>query len=312
MTEIWIIRLLILSLCINLVCFIIILKSKKSYQKKIYHIANDLRRILDDGTDEKVMFFTDDKALIALNTQINRILDEQQKTKAEYCASQLSEKRMLSNISHDIRTPMTVIQGYVEMLLINDKTDMEVIRKVDTKVKQVTNMIEEFFTLTKLESGDYIVDFSRVHCNEICKSCIIGFYDILSEKGFDVDIDIPEQDIFAYADKVAVERVLNNLISNAVRYGYEGNFLQIKLYETGNYVFIDVMDKGKGIDHIISKCVFDRLYTVDDSRNKLVQGNGLGLTIAKQLSQKMGGDLTLESTPYVKTVFTLKLKKYEL
>jgi signal transduction histidine kinase len=198
------------------------------------------------------------------------------------------------------------------MLLLNGKTDKEVLCKVDAKVKQVTNMIEEFFTLTKLESGDFLVDFSRVHCNEICKSSIIGFYDMLSEKGFDVDIDIPDQDIFAYADKVAVERVLNNLISNAVRYGYDGNFLQIKLYEKGNYVFIDVTDKGKGIDHIVSKRVFDRLYTVDDSRNKLVQGNGLGLTIAKQLSQKMEGDLTLESIPHVKTAFTLKLKKYEL
>ncbi|MGL6201023.1 MAG: sensor histidine kinase [Lachnospiraceae bacterium] len=310
MKEIWIIGFLVFSLLFNLVCLAVILACKKAYQNKLFQITDDMMRILDNDTDEKVMFFTGDKAIAALNTQINRMLDERQNIKAEYRASQLSAKRMLSNISHDIRTPMTVIQGYVEMLLMNENNDTEMLKKVDIKVKQVTKMMKDFFTLTKLESDDAAITLERVHCNEVCKSSILGFYDILSAQDFTIDAEIPEQDIFAWADQTAVLRVLYNLISNAIRYGAAGNYLQIKLSGDENYIYIAVADKGKGIDSTASHHVFDRLYAADDSKNKRIEGSGLGLTIAKQLSLKMGGDLTLKSEPFIKTVFILKLKKY--
>jgi len=310
MKEIWIIGFLVSSLLLNLVCLAVILAVKKAYQNKLYQITDDMKRILDYDTDEKVMLFTGDKAIIALNTQINRMLDERQNIKAEYRASQLSAKRMLSNISHDIRTPMTVIQGYVEMLLMDENNDTEMLKKVDTKVKQVTKMVKDFFSLAKLESGDAAITLEHIHCNEVCKSSILGFYDILAAQGFTIDVEIPKQDILAWADQEAVERILYNLISNVIHYGAAGNYLQIKLFGDDNYVYIAVADKGKGIDSTASQHVFDRLYVTEDSRNKLIEGNGLGLTIAKQLSLKMGGDLTLKSEPYLKTVFTLKLKKY--
>jgi signal transduction histidine kinase len=312
MIELWIIRLLLLSLIINLLFLTIMIKIKLDYQKNLNSITYDLKNVLDHDTDEKIMFFTDDKALIALNTQINRMLNERQNIKAEYRASQLSAKRMLSNISHDIRTPMTVIQGYVEMLLMDDSSIRDTLIKVDSKIKQVTKMIEDFFTLAKLESGDDRITLTCIHCNEVCKSSILGFYDTLTQKEFTIDIEIPEYDIFAFADKSAVERILNNIISNAIRYGYQGKYIQLSLYENDTHVFVGVLDKGRGIDYISEKHVFDRLYTVDDSRSKLIQGNGLGLTIAKELSLKMNGDLTLTSEPNVKTVFTLKMQKFKL
>ena len=103
--------------------------------------------------------------------------------------------------------------------------------------------------------------------------------------------------------------ILNNLISNAVRYGSDGKYIGLTLRESGAYVYIDITDRGRGIEKAFARNVFDRLYTLDDSRNREIQGNGLGLTIARNLALQMGGDIFLESEPHVKTTFTVKLKK---
>ena len=100
-----------------------------------------------------------------------------------------------------------------------------------------------------------------------------------------------------------------NLISNAIRYGSEGKYLGVFLRADQTHLYIDIVDKGRGIEKEFADSVFDRLFTMEDSRNSAMQGNGLGLTIAKNLALQMGGDITLESQPYQKTIFTIKLKK---
>lgn len=104
-------------------------------------------------------------------------------------------------------------------------------------------------------------------------------------------------------------RILFNLISNVIRYGNDGKYLGIFLREDKANIYIDVTDKGKGIKKEFASNVFDRLYTMEDSRNREIQGNGLGLTIAKNLAVQLGGDIFLESIPNIKTTFTVKLKK---
>ena len=108
----------------------------------------------------------------------------------------------------------------------------------------------------------------------------------------------------------AISRILFNLITNVIRYGSDGSYLGVRLREEESTVFINVTDKGKGIAKENLSHVFDRLYTLDDSRNKNMGGNGLGLTIAKALAVRMGGNLSLQSIPYEKTTFTLQLNKF--
>lgn len=145
--------------------------------------------------------------------------------------------------------------------------------------------------------------------SEICRESALGFYEILSGKNFEVEIAIPESEIFAQGEKDALQRILFNLLSNAVRYGSEGKYLGIFLRQDKNSVYIDITDKGNGIEKQFADRVFERLYTMEDSRNRKIQGNGLGLTIAKNLAVQLGGDLYLESTPHLKTTFTVRLKK---
>ena len=171
------------------------------------------------------------------------------------------------------------------------------------------DLIDQFFTLAKIESGDTDIDLCKININEVCRENVLEFYDILLQKEFEVDLYIPETPIFVQGDKDALQRILYNLLSNVIRYGIDGKYLGVILRQDKNSVYIDVVDKGKGIGQEFISNVFDRAYTMEDSRNKEIQGNGLGLTIAKNLAERLGGDISLSSTPNVQTTFTVRLKK---
>ena len=280
----------------------------RGIQAKIRRINKKLEEILETGSDEKVMVFTDNPVLMELGGQINRLLIDRQKIRADFKKEEISSKKMLANISHDIKTPLTVILGYLEIMRLNH-ADHEMLKKVETKANQVMNLINQFFTLAKLESGDTNINLGKVNINEICRENVLEFYDILLQKDFDVDLFIPETAIFVQGEKEALQRILYNLLSNVIRYGSDGKYLGVFLRQDKGNVYIDVVDKGKGIEQEFASNVFDRLYTMEDSRNREIQGNGLGLTIAKNLAKQLEGDIFLDSIPNVKTTFTVKLKK---
>lgn len=280
----------------------------RGIQSKIKRINKKLEEILENGSDEKVMVFTDNPVLMELGGQINRLLIDRQKIRADFKREEISSKKMLANISHDIKTPLTVILGYLEIMRLNH-ADHEMLKKVETKANQVMNLINQFFTLAKLESGDTNINLGKVNINEICRENVLEFYDILLQKDFDVDLFIPETAIFVQGEKEALQRILYNLLSNVIRYGSDGKYLGVFLRQDKGNVYIDVVDKGKGIEQEFASNVFDRLYTMEDSRNREIQGNGLGLTIAKNLAKQLEGDIFLNSIPNVKTTFTVSLKK---
>lgn len=278
----------ILALSLLLVVLYQRLTFHRGIQGKIQKIHRKLEKILETDSDEKVMVFTDHPALMELAAQINRLLVDRQKMKADFKREEISSKKMLSNISHDIKTPLTVILGYLEIMRLNNSDD-EMLKKVETKAEQVMELINQFFTLAKLEAGDTDVTLCKINICEVCRENVLEFYDILLQKEFTVDLHIPETSVFVQGDKDALQRILYNLFSNVIRYGSEGNYLGVFLRQDKSVVYIDVVDKGKGIEKEFISHVFDRLYTMEDSRNREIQGNGLGLTIAKNLAVKLGG-----------------------
>lgn len=299
--------LLLIATSMQLVIIFCLLAQKHKTEKALKEISATINHIVMYNTNEKVMSFSGNKYVIELMTNINIILNEHQKVKADYKRSELSSKKMLSNISHDLKTPLTVILGYSEMLMLSDFSKNDTIKKIHEKTTEVINLINKFFTLSKIESGDMQLSIGKINLSELCRKVAVDFYQILTEKKFTVDIQIPEQLIIASGNDDAISRILNNLISNAIRYGYAGKYIGIKLYTDSSSAFIEVTDKGKGIDKKNIVNVFDRLYTLDDSRNPNLGGNGLGLAIAKSLAEKQNGSLELKSIPYEETTFTLKL-----
>ena len=301
-----------------MICIIVLLLSiilyqrfvfKKGIKSELEKVCQKLSDILEKGTDEKVMVFTDNKIIMDLNGQINRLLIDRQKIKTDYKRQEISSKKMLANISHDIKTPLTVILGYLEIIRLGNKEN-EALQKVEIKAKQVMELVNQFFTLAKLEAGDTDIKITKINISESCRENVLGFYEILLQKEFEVDILIPEQDLFVYGDRESIDRILYNLVSNVIRYGSDGKYIGFFIREDSNYIYIDIADKGAGINKEFAESVFERLYTMEDSRNRQIQGNGLGLTIAKNLAKQMGGDILLESTPGIKTVFSIKLKKF--
>ena len=299
------------GIIVLLLCFVLYQQFifKIEMQKKLNAIAQKLSDVLENDSDEKIMVFTSNKALMNLCGQINLLLLDRQKIKVDFKKQEIASKKMLANISHDIKTPLTVILGYLEILRLHNRED-EMLQKVEAKTKQVIELINQFFSLAKLEAGDTSIEITKININELCRENILSFYELLLEKNFVVDISIPEQPYFVQGDKEAIDRILFNLISNAIRYGSDGKYMGLFIREMETYICIDIIDKGKGIEKEYVSNVFERLYTMEDSRNRNIQGNGLGLTIAKNLAIQLGGDVLLESEPNIRTSFSLKLKKY--
>lgn len=301
-----------LCICIAVLICIVVYQQfvfRRGIQKQLKEISQKLEKIQDTDSDENIMMFTDEQALMELLVQINRLLENQRKMKVDYRRSQISAKKMLSDISHDIKTPMTVILGYLEIMRINGDKEDEMLLKVEQKAKRVMELINQFFTLAKLEAGDMELEISRINICEVCRENILDFYELLKQKEFQVEVKIPEEAVFIMGNKEALHRILYNLISNVIRYGLDGRYLGLVLRSVKNDVYIDVIDKGKGIEKEFAGNVFERLFTMEDSRNRRIQGNGLGLTIAQTLAQQLGGEIVLESEPNVKTTFTVKLHK---
>lgn len=301
-----------LVLCIVLLVIIVFYQQftfRAGTQTKLKEISGKLKEITDTDSDERILVFTENKELMELAAQINCLLEKHLKVKADYRRSQIASKKMLSNISHDIKTPMTVILGYLEIMQMKRTNIEEMLAKTEQKAKSVMELIQQFFTLAKLESGDMDLALTKVDAGEICRESILDFYEILTNHNFQVDVNIPENPVYIQGNKDALQRILLNLISNGIRYGADGAYLGIRLRTDDQAAYIDVTDHGKGIDKIFAESVFDRLFTMEDSRNRNIQGNGLGLTIAKNLALQLGGEITLESIPDVETTFTVKLRR---
>lgn len=300
---------------------------EKKVQREIRELHQQLKKILDEDRGERVMVFTDNKEMMELAAQLNRLLEEKAKTEADFRRSEIASRKMLSNISHDLKTPLTVIRGYLEIMRTREEAALEgpadlqmaaepegqanlqMLEKAEQKAGAMMELIDSFFSLAKIEAGDMAITLSALDVCEVCRESILDFYEMLTDADFQVEVGLPETPVSVQGNREALQRILSNLISNVIRYGSEGKYLGIFLRTDGQSAYIDVVDKGKGIDSVFADSVFERLFTMEDSRSRSVQGNGLGLTIAKRLAERMGGELKLKSEPHVRTVFTVTLKR---
>lgn len=285
----------------------------REQERQIEYIHSKLKQIVAKGTHERLLLFSSSPALQKLLTDLNRLLDVNHKGAVERAKLEKSMRNMLANVSHDLKTPLTVVLGYIETILqdgsIAEEERERMLRMIHSKAGEVITLMNSFFDLAKLESGDRDVPLSRVELGEVCRRNILSFYDILSSKGMEVEINIPDEPLYIMGNDEALDRVLSNLLSNAISYGDAGGVVGLKLYSDSGKVNIEVWDRGKGIKESHQDKVFERLYTLEDSRNRVYQGSGLGLTITKRLTEQMNGSITLVSKPFVKTSFTLSFRR---
>ncbi len=174
-------------------------------QAKLRNMHQKLKEMIETDSDERIMVFTDNKELMELAAQINSLLDHHLKAKADYRRSELASKRMLSNISHDIKTPMTVILGYLEIMRLNGEATQEMLAKTEQKAQSVMELINQFFTLAKIEAGDAEIALSRVDICEICRESILDFFEILTKADFQVEVGLPERAVYIQGNQEALQ-----------------------------------------------------------------------------------------------------------
>ncbi|MNM01073.1 Alkaline phosphatase synthesis sensor protein PhoR [compost metagenome] len=259
---------------------------------------------------ERLLAVTADPELRELLRSVNALVDRARQSAADYARTEQAMRRMLSNVSHDLKTPLTVIMGYAEVLDRSPELSQEerqrMLGQVYRKTVEVHERINAFFDLSRLEADDYDLPLSRVDACEVCRRQILAYFDLLNEQGARVEINLPEEPAWMYANEEALSRILDNLLSNAVRYGLDGGYLGLSLIRDDSRITIEVADRGRGIAHADQALVFERMYTVDDSRSRSIQGSGLGLAIAKRLTERLGGSISVDSEPGRYTCFRLQ------
>ncbi|ULO05975.1 sensor histidine kinase [Paenibacillus sp. 19GGS1-52] len=305
----------VLSIVIVLLLLCILWQYQKlhNHSRQLRYIDEKLNSILAQGSHERLLLFSTSPELQTLLTDLNRLLDVNHRGTVERVKLEKAMRNMLANISHDLKTPLTVVLGYIETILHDESMPGEerdrILQTIHQKAKEVITLMNTFFDLAKLESGDKDIPLSRVELGEVCRRNILSFYDILSAKGSEVQIDIPDEALFIMGNEEALDRILSNLLSNGIAYGDAGGILGMSLYSDEDKVYIEVWDRGKGIAAAHQDKVFERLYTLEDSRNHVYQGSGLGLTITKRLTEQMNGTIKLVSQPNVRTGFTVSFRR---
>lgn len=279
---------------------------------KIKRISLKLENILKENSTERIKInnLSEDKK--ELVKYINNLLDKYERVSVDNKNYKEQHKRMMSDISHDIRTPITAIMGYVDLLMDNTLEEYkreEYISVIHERGRALKELMEEFFELSKLEGKDREITIEKVNISEIIRQNLITFMNEIDKREVVPEINIGDEEVFVLGDKSALNRVITNLISNSLKYGYQGKVMGIELRVYENQVEIIVWDRGKGIEKSQIPYIFERLYTEERSRNKKLQGSGLGLTIVKKLVEDMHGDITLSSIPYEKTSFMVRLPK---
>lgn len=276
---------------------------------KIFYMRKAIREIkrgfsekLYTDTNTPIMLSSHDKLVSSLANDINVELKELQKQKHRYIQGDKELKNAITNISHDLRTPLTTICGYLSLLDKEEKSEhiarqLSIIKNRTFALKQ---LVEELFRYTTIISDTENSVYTETVIDNVLEDCISSYYAIFKEKGITPNINLCEQKIVRSVDKTALLRIFNNVIDNAIKYS-EGD-LTISLFENGKIVF---SNHTSDLNEIQIGKLFDRFYTVNTAR----KSTGLGLSIAKALIEKMDGNI---SADYSNNVLSIIIKLNEV
>lgn len=260
-------------------------------KKEIKNIAKQLNEYNRGYTRKKIdisLFDRDIENLVSvindhINISINAVI-KQKNTEDEL-------KMAIANISHDIRTPLTSILGYIQMSKIkgtSHEKQLECINIAESKANTLRKILEKFFIFSIVESPEYIVELKYINLNDILYQLIASFYDEFKNKGIDLNIDIKEENLIVLGNKTDIVRIIENLMTNLIKYS-KGNE-QIELKKLDGKGMLIISNKIENLSEEDVKLLFNRFYRQDISRNSS-KSSGLGLSIAKTLIEKMKGDI---------------------
>lgn len=257
------------------------------------------RRMLTKKNDmtRKICYGIND---IAMNSQTQLIRQKQ---------SEQAYKRLMTSISHDVKTPLASLVGYLEAIeckIVAGEEKDEYVHVAFEKADYLKHFVENLFEWVKLDSGEQIFHFEVLDLNELSRNIIVDWISVLENSNFDYTFDIPGAEYLMRIDANAYSRILDNLLQNVLIHS-KGSKIVFHVFEDNMQAKITITDNGKGISLHHLPHIFERMYQCDQSRS--AGGNGLGLSIVKELVAAHKGTITVDSTPDRGTTFTLLLPK---
>ncbi len=264
-------------------------------RKALRDAAQELHEITEDlELNRVVKLSSPHKDLEIFLAEVNRNLSATQKARILYESKEKELQKQIEDISHDLRTPLTAMLGFINMIDRESLSgeDRESLQVIEKKAQTLKKLITEFYDLSRLAADDYKLELKQIEFGRKVREMALEYYTELKNRKLDVKLDIPDIPVFVRGDDDALERILSNLLQNAARYAYSTFHIQLKT--EGERAIVLLENDTEYLSPEEGASLFKRFYTADNSRS---QGStGLGLSIARYLAEKMDGELYAEVT----------------
>ena len=296
---------LMVSLLVMALSFVVMLVTLKRQSDPLKQMAGIARSFGHGDLDARVKLTSDyPEEVEDLALAFNNMAQELQK-------SEYQRKEFVANVSHELKTPMTTISGYVDGILdgtIPPERSRYYLQIVSDETKRLSRLVRSMLDISRLQDQSGIPDSKKVHFDmeEMVGQVLITFEKKITDKRLDVDVDMPEHPVFTFASQDMVTQVVYNLIDNAVKFCPDGGTLGLKIKEGGNKIYISVSNEGETIPPEELPLVFDRFHKTDKSRSQNRDGWGLGLYIVKTIVCSHGENISVSSRDG-KTEFTFTM-----
>lgn len=256
-------------------------------RRSLLGAVRQLRALEAADSAARVRLEMPNAAAEALLAEVNRLLELRQSERAEGRARERELRRQISNVSHDLRTPLTSILGYLQLLEGGGLTDAqraEYLAVVKSRAEALQRLITSFYDLSRLEGGEFPLEKQRVDLRALLSELLASFYNDFTDAGFDMEVDIPDGLPPVLADPGGALRVLTNLLRNALDHG--AGPMSIRLWREGERVMSSFANAAPGLEPEDVPRVFERFFTSDKMRTG--RNTGLGLAIVRALGEQMG------------------------
>ena len=287
MSEIAIAVIIILSgIAIALVIKILLIR------KELRSVSDQMEALVSGRTEKMIDISFADSEIERLAGLLNRYNDMQRMIAASAVRDEEHLKDAVANISHDLRTPLTVMLGHLQLIDRSGLTK-EQTRRIDIvigKAQHMKDLVETFYEYSLINTSEYEMKEEKINVSNLLIDLISDNAPALEAKGLAVNVDVPEHSVYLMADRNAISRIVQNLLTNAIRYA--SGSVGISLSEDGDGVGLSVSNPVTDPEQIEADRLFDRFYTGDASRRS--GGTGLGLAVVKELVQKSGGKVSAE------------------
>ena len=288
------------------------------YQKIIFGridaTINKLRQFRPETLPGNMDFVSDvSDPIERFNDEIIHLSVERQKEVEHLKTLENYRKEFLGNVSHELKTPIFNIQGYISTLIdggINDpKVNLDYLRKADKSVDRMIHLIDDLETISQLESGTLSLDIENYHLVEQVHD-VIGQIELMAaKKNITIQVDAPADRIKVAADRFRIRQVFANLLTNSIKYGRDGGETRVTIRPSSDRVIITISDNGIGIEAKHLPRLFERFYRVDKGRSREQGGTGLGLSIVKHIIEAHDHTIAVKSEFGKGTTFEFTLPK---